>query len=230
MSIKLKIFILFIFLFQAARFTAQTAETKIYKAAEGKNVGIWPHNDRFKSIEKMRELNTKWGFNHLLLAAIYDGSQKEFLADAGFDSLHIAYQIHLPDMTGNREIFYKKLLELGKIWGYYFDEPISREHSYREFLNLLIFMSENGLYPHSRFIVSELDEKKAERVSLFVDDITYSGYGNKDGLGFDQIKTWAVWKDYLGSKFGMPWISSDLDSNEYRTLFKAARDLKFNFV
>ncbi len=201
-----------------------------YRVVEGKSVGIWPHNDRFKSLENIRELKQKWGFNYFLLAAIYSEKEKEMAVAAGFDADHIAFQIYMPDVNSPQIYFKEKLEKLGKIWGYYFDEPISREHSYKDFLNLLAVMSDNGLYPYSKLIISELDEKKALKVSPFVDDVTYSGYGNHEKLGLDQAESWSTWKNFVGSKFGMPWISADADSNEYRTLFKAAKDLGFNFV
>jgi hypothetical protein len=230
MSDKWRVTALLLFIFSAALLSAQSETGKVYRAAEGKGIGIWPHNDRFKSVEKLEELRNRWGFNYLLMAAIYDTKEKKLLKDAGFDSLHIAYQIYIPDLIGMKESFYGKLEEIGKIWAYYFDEPISREHSYGEFLNLIVFLSNSGLYPHAKFIASELDERKAVTISLLMDDITYSGYGSREKLGSDQIKSWSEWRNYIGAKFGMPWISADQDSNEYRTLLKSAQEMKFNFV
>ena len=227
-----KILLLQIALFSFVSFTG-VAQSKIgntYEAVEGKTIGIWPHNDRFNSIEKMNELKERWGFEYILLAAIYSRSEMGILNKAGYDSLHIAFQIYLPDLIGKKASFLNNLKELGKIWAYYFDEPISRDHSYKEFLGLLSFLSDNGLYPHAQFIVSELDEKKAKLVLPFIDNVTYSGYGNQDKMGFDQAKTWSEWKDYLGEKFGMLWISSDLDSNEYKTLFKTAKEIDINSI
>ncbi len=226
---NLHILFLLIFSFCSCTISAQANSKIYYKVAEGKSAGIWPHNDRFLSIERMTELKKKWGFDYLLLAAIYDEKDKRFVKEAGFDSLHIAYQIYLPDISAEKK-YIDKLARLGKVWAYFFDEPISRDHNYLDFLNLIIFLSENGLYPHAKFIVSELDEKKGKKVLPLVDVVTYSGYGNSNKFGSDQAATWSEWKNYLGDKFGMPWISAQSDSNEYRTLFKAAKDLDFNFV
>ena len=63
--------------------------------------------------------------------------------------------------------------------------------------------------------------KKAARLLRVADGIMYSGYGNKEAMGLDQVKTWTEWKQYLGEIFSLTWISSDQDSNEYRTLLKA---------
>lgn len=209
---------------------AQSTLDKKYEAAEEKIVGIWPHNDRIKSPERLKELKDRWGFNYILLAAIYGEKEKSFANNAGFDSLHIMHQIYIPDLINNKELVLRNIKNVGKIWAYYFDEPISREHSYIQFLDLIKDLSNSGFYPHAKFIVSELDEKKAARLLRISDGIMYSGYGNKEAMGLDQVKTWTEWKQYLGEKFSLIWISSDQDSNEYLTLFKAAHDLGFNAV
>lgn len=209
---------------------AQSISGKRYEAAEDKIVGIWPHNDRIKSPERLKELKDRWGFNYILLAAVYGKKEKLLVNNAGFDSLHIMHQIYLPDLINNKEFVIRNIKNIGKIWAYYFDEPISREQSYIQFLLLITELSNSGLYPHAKFIVSELDEKKAARVLRIADGIMYSGYGNKEEMGLDQVKTWTEWKEYLGEKFSLTWISSDQDSGEYRTLLKAARDLGFNSI
>jgi len=209
---------------------AQSLSNTRYEAAEGKVVGIWPHNDRLKSTERLRELKDRWGFNYLLLAAVYGEKEKSLVNDAGFDSLHIMHQIYLPDLINDKELVIRNIKNVGKIWAYYFDEPISRGQSYIQFLQLITELSNSGFYPHAKFIVSEVDENKAARLLRVADGIMYSGYGNKEAMGLDQVKTWTEWKQYLGEIFSLTWISSDQDSNEYRTLLKAARDLGFNAV
>ncbi|MCX6171126.1 MAG: hypothetical protein NTX65_17465 [Ignavibacteriales bacterium] len=232
MNRSFKLFNIFsaIILIAVSELSAQQFQKNSYEVVEGKMVGIWPHNDRFKSPDRLKELKDRWGFNYLLVAAIYGNEEKSVAAQAGFDSMHIIYQIYLPDFIKNKELELKKIREIGKIWAYYFDEPISRSHSYLQFLKLISFLSEEELYPHAKFIVSELDENKAATVLPFVDLITYSGYGDNENLGIDQVKTWGEWKSFIGEKFGMPWISAQLDSNEYRSLFKAARDFKFDSI
>lgn len=219
-----------VFLMSVAALQAQQLQKKTYEVVEGKIVGIWPHNDRFQSQERLKELKEHWGFNYLLIAAIYGIKEKSLAAQSGFDSDHIIYQVYLPDFIKNGDSELQKIRDIGKIWAYYFDEPISRGHSYLQFLKLISFLSEEELYPYAKFIVSELDEKKAASVLRFVDQITYSGYGNRENLGADQVKTWSEWQSFIGEKFGMPWISAEQDSNEYRILFKAAHDLKFNSI
>jgi hypothetical protein len=228
-NIKFLIAVFFLSLFTQSNFTAQSVK-KCYETTEGKIVGIWPHNDRFKSVDMMKELKERWGFNYILLAEIYGVKEKIFASDAGFDSLHLMHQIILPNSDSQKERLYERISQLGKVWAYYFDEPISREQSYIQFLHFVTDLSNRGFYPYAKFIVSELDEKKAARFLRISDGIMYSGYGNKEAMGLDQVKTWMEWKQYLGENFSAVWISSDQDSNEYRTLLKAARDLKFNAV
>ena len=209
---------------------AQSLQNKSYEAVNGKIVGIWPHNDRLKSPERLKELKERWGFNYFLLAAIYGEKEKSLVNTAGFDSIHIMYQIYLPDMINDKESVIRNIKNIGKIWAYYFDEPISRGQSYIQFLQLITYLSNSGFYPNAKFIVSEIDERKASRLLRIADGIMYSGYGYKEEMGLDQVKTWTEWKEYLGDKFSLTWISSDQDSNEYRTLFKAARDLGFSAI
>lgn len=210
--------------------SAQSQNYTRYQTAEGKIVGIWPHNDRFKSVEKMKELKERWGFNYVLLAEIYGAKEKVLLNKAGFDSLHIMHQIILPSTDQGRFLLDEKLTSLGKVWAYYFDEPISREQSFIQFSKLITDLSNNGLYPFAQIITSELDERKAARLLRVADEIMYSGYGSKEEMGLDQAKTWSEWREYLGKQFSFVWISTDQDSNEYRTLLKAAKEIGFNSV
>lgn len=209
---------------------AQSSSVGKYEAAEGKIVGIWPHNDRFKSVGSMKELNERWGFNYVLLAEIYGVNEKKLLGNAGFDSLHIMHQIILPNSDNERNLLLERILRLGKLWAYYFDEPISKEQSFIQFLKLITDLSNDGLYPFAKIIASELDERKAARLLKTADEIMYSGYGEKEKMGFDQAKTWSEWKQYLGEKFSLVWISAEQDSNEYRTLLKSAKELGFNSI
>ena len=162
-NIQFLIAIFFLSLFTQSNFTAQSMK-KCYETAEGKIVGIWPHNDRFKSVDMMKELKERWGFNYILLAEIYGVKEKIFASDAGFDSLHLMHQIILPNSDSQKERLYERISQLGKVWAYYFDEPISREQSYIQFLHFVTDLSNRGFYPYAKFIVSELDEKKANPV------------------------------------------------------------------
>ena len=232
MSQTMKSIYIFFFIIMSVQISvrAQSSPVGKYEAAEGKIVGIWPHNDRFKSVESMKELNERWGFNYVLLAEIYGAKEKKILDNAGFDSLHIMHQIILPNSDNERNLLLEKILRLGKLWAYYFDEPISREQSFIQFSKLITDLSNNGLYPFAQIITSELDERKAARLLRIVDEIMYSGYGSSEKMGTDQAQTWAEWKEYLGEKFSLVWISAEQDSNEYRTLLKSAKELGFNSV
>lgn len=226
---KSNIMTIILFFLLVSHSTAQENLVR-YEAADGKIMAIWPHNNRFKSVEKLRELKERWGFNYLLIAAIYGEKEKEMAKEAGFDSLHIAFQVYLPDMTNNSDAFISNIKSLGKIYAYYFDEPVSRKHSYMDFLRLIKFLSDNGYYPHAKFLISELDERKGAQVLNLVDEVLYSGYGGIDKGGLDQVKTWNEWRAFLGEKFASSWIGAHEDFNEYPVLFKAAKDLNFNGV
>ncbi len=218
---KLRLPIIFTFIFALNSFAQQIQ----YEAAEGKITGIWPHNNRFISVDKLAELKNRWGFEKLLVAAIYGKKEFEMANKAGFESSDICFQIYLPDLQTNREKTLNTIRELGRIGGYYFDEPISRKQSLPDFLWLLKHLSENGYYPDAQFIVSEINEHRAKKIEFLVDEIMYSGYGEKQNQGSDQNKTWTEWQRLLGSKFSMVWISSLEDADHYKTLFKSAKEL-----
>lgn len=201
------------------------AQQKQYEAADGKIIGIWPHNNRFTSVEKLAELKTRWGFDRLLIAAIYGKKEFDLSNKAGFKSSDISFQIYLPDLQTNREKILSTIIDCGKIGAYYFDEPISRKQSLPDFLWLLKHLSEEGFYPHAQFIMSEINEYRAKQVEFLVDEIMYSGYGAKQNQGSDQNKTWTEWQKLLGNKFSMVWISSLEDEDHYRTLFQSAKAL-----
>jgi hypothetical protein len=201
-----------------------------YEPVEGKIIGIWPHNDRFQSTKKLNELKTRWGFNYILLAEIYSEKELLLLKNSGYDSLHVMYQVILENNMESFNVLKNKLFNLGKLWAYYFDEPLSKEQPFIQILGLFSELSNNTFYPHANFIVSEVDEYKAQKFLRVADKITYSGYGNSDKFGVDQIQTWHEWKNYLGNTFSMLWISANEDSDEYKILLKAAKELNINSI
>ncbi len=205
-------------------------QTKKYIPVQGKVIGIWPHNNRFTSVEKLAELKYRWGFEHLLVAAIYGKKEIELAYKAGFESTNIMLQIFLPDYSANREKVLNAIRESGKIGAYYFDEPISRKHSIIDFLKLIKILSDEGFYPHGKFVVSEINEYRAKSIEFLVDDILYSGYGGVENQAFGRKKSWTEWKQVLGNKLNMVWISSLEDSSDYRSLFKAVKELGMHGV
>lgn len=200
-------------------------QSKKYVPAEGKVMGIWPHNNRFVSADKLAELKNRWGFNNLLVAAIYGKNEIQLANHAGYESSNIMFQIYLPDLIADREKTLATIKGCGKIGGYYFDEPISRKQSLPDFLWLLKWLAEEGYYPHGQYILSEINEFRAKQIDFLVDEVMYSGYGAREKQGLDQQKTWIEWQKLLGNKLSMVWISSLEDSDHYRTLFKAAKEL-----
>jgi hypothetical protein len=205
-------------------------QTKKYIPVQGKVIGIWPHNNRFTSVEKLAELKNRWGFEHLLVAAIYGKKEIELAYKAGFESTNIMLQIYLPDYSANKEKVLNVIRESGKIGAYYFDEPISRKHSIIDFLKLIKILADEGFYPHGKFVVSEINEYRAKSIEFLVDDILYSGYGGVENQAFGRKKSWTEWKQVLSSKMKMVWISSLEDSSDYKSLFKAAKELGMHGV
>lgn len=204
--------------------------TKAYETIEDKIVGIWPHENKLFSKEKFKEVKEVWGFNYVLIPAPYDKDVTSNAKFAGYDSVHIMKQIYLPDVAERPEWFWNNINELGKVWAYYFDEPISRNHSFIALLKILTELSNRGFYPHAKLIVSEIDEKKAGNIERFVDAIMYSGYGQRENMGLDQVNSWHEWREYIGDKFSMLWIGAHEDFNEYRTLLSAAKEKGYNSI
>jgi hypothetical protein len=216
-------------LFLAIQSAAQQ-KTQILSPVDGKIVGIWPHENKLRSADKLRELREKYGFSYLLIAAPYGDQFYENVRNSGYDADHIMKQIYYPDLANRPDWFWKNIGSLGRVWAYYIDEPVSRGFPYTAVLKLFSDLCDKGFYPAAKFVVGELDEKKAERFLNTADAVMYSGYGSRDKLGTDQVQSWHDWNQYLGPKFSMIWISSDDDSLEYRTLLKAAEDQGINAV
>lgn len=203
---------------------------KGYESVEGKIVGIWPHTNKFYSQQQLERLKDYFGFNYLLIAAPYGEEVYKNAKAAGYDSLHIMKQIYIPDYLTRNEWFWNNINSLGKVWAYYFDEPLSRNFSFVTFAHLLVKLNEKHLYPKAGYVVSELDEKKAARFLRLTSSIMYSGYGAKEKLGADQIKTWNEWGNYLGPTFSMLWIGAHEDYDEYSNLLNAAKAQNFNSI
>ncbi len=205
-------------------------EDKYYEPVDNKIIGIWPHNSRFKDIDKLNELREKWGFHYLLIADVYGTQIKKIAQEAGYDSIHIMKQL-IPPNSLNKDNWYKEnIIEFGRVWAYYIDEPKSRNYSFLKIADLLIYLSNNGYYPKGRIVVGELTEDKAKLFSRISDQLTYSGYGRIEDEGNDQIQTWTEWKNSFKDQFSMIWINALIDSNEYGNLFAAAKRLGFEGV
>jgi hypothetical protein len=217
--------ILILFSFVVLLSQKSNAQNYSYEPAEGKIMGVWPHNDRFKSVENLKELKEKWGFDHLLIPEIYEKNTYKKVMAAGYDSMKIMYQIVTPNFLNQITTFKRMLREIHPVGYYYFDEPISRKQGFTRTLQIIKLLSEMGYYPKAKVIFSELTVEKALQFRRIGSQIMYSGYGNKGVKGQDQIGTWNQWKDNLGDKFTLLWIGSHEDYEEYDELFKAAAEL-----
>lgn len=201
-----------------------------YEAVEGITMGIWPHENRLRSGEKLKELRDKFGFNFLLVAAPYGETWYQNVKNSGFDSTNIVKQIYFPDFITRPEWFWNNIYSLGTVYAYYFDEPLSRGFPFIELMKLKILFSNKGLYPKSYFFLGEVNEYRAKKLERLVDVISYTGYGSKDKDGLDQRKSWQEWKEVLGDKFSMLWIGAHEDSSHFSNLFKAAKELGYKSI
>jgi hypothetical protein len=206
------------------------AQVHKYEPIEGKLMGIWPHENRLRSTQKLNQLKNDFGFNYLLVAAPYGDVWYDSIKNSDYDSDHIVKQIYFPDYLNRENWFWKNIYSLGNVYAYYFDEPISRKFSFTGITKLITIFSEKGLYPKSKFFLGEINEYRAKKLERLVDIISYTGYGTKGKNGEDQVNSWIKWKNFLGDKFSMLWIAAHEDSTHFRTLFKAAKELGYNSI
>ena len=196
-----------------------------YEPVEGMVVGIWPHENKLRSPEKLNELKDRYGFNYILIAAPYGEEWLSSVRKSNYDFDHVMKQLYYGDLMNRPDWFWKNVEETGKVWAYYFDEPISRKFPFFGIVNLMISLIEKGYYPHAQFVVGELDERKAIRFDNLAEVFMYSGYGTRGKLGLDQKEYWNTWRNYVGPKFSQVWISTVEDSLEYRTLLQTAKEM-----
>ncbi len=99
-------------------------EVSYFTPMNGKYLGIWPEAHRFSSVARLKELREKWGFSYILINDISAAKEHFDMAniDAGFSKNEIALQIMPSDYSS-------KVNEFGNIYGYYIDEPYSRDYS-----------------------------------------------------------------------------------------------------
>lgn len=222
--------ILILVSFSLSFFQKSFAQEYSYEPADGKIMGVWPHNDRFKSVENLKELKDKWGFDHILIPEIYEKKTYDMVIEAGFKPTNIMYQIVTPNFLNQISTFKRMLREMSPVGYYYFDEPISREHGFTRALEITKLLSEEGYYPRAKIVLTELTIEKALRFKRIGNQIMYSGYGRRGIKGQDQIETWREWKANLGDKFSLLWIGSHEDFDEYDELFRAAAELEMKGV
>lgn len=225
-----KLLITLLLFFQTSMLLSQSIIKK-YEPVEGKIIGIWPHENRLRSPEKLRELYDRFGFNFLLVAAPYGDEWYESVKKSGrYDSTNIVKQIYLPDAVSRPEWFWNNLKSLGKVVAYYFDEPISREFPYSTLMKLIKDLCEKGYYPTAHFYMSEINEERALKMINLVDVVSYSGYSGINEDGSEQVKSWQNWQSFLGGKFSMLWMAAHLNMNVFHTLFKGAKELGINSI
>lgn len=206
------------------------AQNKKYQPADGKIIGIWPHENRLRSTQKLNQLKNEFGFNYLLVAAPYGDEWYDSIKNSNYKLDEIVKQIYYPDFVNREEWFWKNIISLGTVNAYYFDEPISRKFPFVGITNLISLLAEKGLYPKSKIYLGEINEFRANRLERLVDKISYTGYGLLKNNGEDQIRSWKEWKNLIGDKFSMLWIAAHEDYSHFRTLLKAAKELGYNEI
>ncbi|MCX7875232.1 MAG: hypothetical protein N2321_03575 [Melioribacteraceae bacterium] len=211
-------------------FTNIFSQNKKYEPVDGKIIGIWPHENRLRSTQKLNQLKNEFGFNYLLVAAPYGDAWYDSIKNSDYTLDHIVKQIYYPDYLDREKWFWENIYSLGNVYAYYFDEPLSRKFSFAGVTKLISIFADKGLYPKSKIYLGEINEYRAKRFERLVDKISYTGYGSKDKNGLDQIQSWKEWKNLLGERFSMLWIAAHEDSNHFRILFKAAKELGYNSI
>lgn len=207
--------------------------TKFYEVNENKIIGIWPHDRRYDSVERLKELRYKWGYNYALLAMNKGMLHYNMLIDAGFDSLKIVRQI-------NQDNYVEVIESVPAMWAYYIDEPSDRGDNF-----YLWEMGKNWIndnYPNAKIIISGYKRNNTlkEYVDELSDNVMFSSYKHWwNILGIwvpaypedpDQRKDWKDMKDRFGDKFAFSWVGAHRDEKEYDDLLGKAENLYLDGV
>lgn len=204
-----------------------------YENIPGKIIGIWPREDTWDNINKMRYLKDTLGFNYILAIetkinnCIQTGYNSQSIMIGGFN-------------LNNND--YERVVQLYPgFFGYYTDEPVSNQGLncidarmallwFRYFLNnndsinSLLVVGETihdllGLRYYSSCI--------ADRANILM----CTKYINEPPFfEDDQRPIWTDWKSGYPTQFIWTWISFDEDYNEFSDLLGHAANLSLQGV
>lgn len=201
--------------------------TKYYVANEGKIIGVWPHNNRYTEISKLKELKYRWGFNFLVFYSGYNLAKFQMAREVFPPDENIMMQILFED--------YGRTAMFDSCWAYYLDEPADRNYGFNSVQLIKNWYS--AAYPNSPFVISgyKRNSNLINFTNAFADKTTFSAYKHWWELLFwwvsccpenpDQRSDWTDMQNLFGSKFTTTWISSQFDQAEYPQLLGHAKNL-----
>jgi len=200
---------------------------KYYSSVQEKIIGIWPHVNRWNSIDRLKELKYRWGFDHLV-----------FWSKLGENEFSMVKQIgYVPDINIMRSIEaddYPNSLNYDKCWAYFLDEPSYKNISYESVQTIRNWLKDN--FTDILFVISgyKRDDDLINLTNNLADKVMFSSYIHwwkilgqwvSWPVNPDQRSDWTDMKNLFGSKFSMTWISAYRDLSEYDDLFGHATNL-----
>jgi hypothetical protein len=201
-----------------------------FAPVDSKYLGIWPNNNRFNDINRLKELKEKFGISYFFQANSNDESKFSLALQAGFVPSKIMAQI-LPDS------YVSKINMYGDIFAYYMDEPADNNLS---IAGIRATLNNSGLSLVD-FIISGY--KRGEALQLYVeqtDQVLFSSYQHWREIlpgifvswpvNQDQRSDWTDMKNLFGNKFSMTWVGAHKDGNEYNDLLGHAKNLNLRVV
>ena len=207
-----------------------------YEPVENKLLGIWPTVLRYKNLERLKELKTKWGFKNIFLQAHLGEDDFKRFVNAGFDNSEI--MVHF-------NIKYQKLVKewinrYNNVFAIYIDEPYAVQPNYT--MEEFDLIAKNlKVLPNSKFVIGDFKPSDClDDYVQFADNIMFSSYHRTYQLfgctflhwpeNIDQRGSWEVMKERYGDKFNSTWIAGHKDTLEYFQLFKKASQLNLESV
>jgi hypothetical protein len=200
---------------------------KYYTPIDGKVVGIWPNENRWNDIEKLKELKYRWGFNYIL-----------FWTGLGQNKFNMAKQIGYSPSTNIMRIVetdnYLDATQYDRCWAYYLDEPSDRQIPFGTVQTMKSWLKTS--FPNSPFVISgyKRNSDLINYTNSFADIVLFSAYIHwRQFLGIwtswpvdtDQRGDWTDMKNLFGNKFSMTWVSAYDDLSEYNQLLGHAENL-----
>lgn len=188
-----------------------------YENVPGKIVGIWPREERWSNVSRLRELKEKFGFNYMyttldwpydnVVAAGYTPSN---IMGGGFLVTNNQYQIDVQNRPAQ--------------WGYYTDEPLSNQNgTVQQVESMSIFF--RTYYTSSRFNAGENIVSNANEIEHTVNSMMCTRYNDyPEWFDPDQRSLWTDFSEELGN-FSMTWIGAHKDLSEYDNLIGHATNL-----
>jgi len=232
---KYKIIIMF-FLYFTPFLTGQTIYeekwTKYYEPIENKIMGIWPHNNRFTDVSKLKELKYRWGFNHILLARSLGLEYYNKIIEAGFDSTKIMKQI-------KQDTYLENIESLPQMSAYFIDEPSELGENFTVWNIITDWIKDK--HPDSKIVLGGYKRNNTfkDYVNTMADNVMFTSYKHWwEFLGIwtswpenlDQRSDWTDMQNIFGNKFSFSWVGAHKDLSEYDDLLGKAKNIQLSGV